>query len=769
LARSLVIVESPAKAKTILKYLGKGYSVKASVGHVRDLPKSKLGVDEENDFAPTYEILDKKAKVVSELKKAADDADHVYIATDPDREGEAIGWHLAEILDPKGKQKAKFQRVLFNEITPKGVKDGMAKPREIDRNLVDAQQARRVLDRLMGYKLSPLLWDKVRRGLSAGRVQSVALKMVCDREDEIEAFQPEEYWTFAARLAAAMPPEFVAKLTKIAGKKAQVGAEPEARTIEKDLKAGEFKVAAVAKKEKKQNPLPPFTTSKLQQAAANRHRLPVKRTMGIAQGLYEGKELGELGTVGLITYMRTDSVRVSDEALDELRAFIGTTWSAAHLPEKPTFYKSKKGAQEGHEAIRPTNVALTPDKMAKYLDRDDLNVYRLIWERFVASQMTAALFDVTDVTIENGKYELRATGETLKFAGHLAARGIAPDAPTEEEEAADAPEEDEGAKAKSLPALSAGDPLKLVDLDTKQNFTQPPPRFTEATLVKALEENGIGRPSTYAAILTTLSSRDYTDKREGKIHPTALGRLVTKQLIGSFEDIVNESYTAQLEDQLDEIEEGKLNWIAALKEFSKKFEIDLERARKEMPKVKGEGIATDEKCEKCGSPMVIKFGRFGEFLACSNYPDCKTTRDPKKEGEQEAAEAQPPCETCGKEMVMRRGRFGPFWSCSGYPECKTIRKIQKGPVFTPIDTGFDCPQKCGGRVFEKKSRRGKIFFGCNSYPKCEFALWNRPVDEHCPNCDRTYLQEKTTKRDGTVKLCDAEGCGFKEKVEKLAS
>jgi len=777
LARSLVIVESPAKAKTILKYLGKGYTVKASVGHVRDLPKSKLGVDEENDFEPTYQILEGKTKVVAELKKAAADADTIFIATDPDREGEAIGWHLAEILGGKTKKsQERIKRVLFNEITPRGVKEGMAHPRAIDKNLVDAQQARRILDRLVGYKLSPLLWDKVRRGLSAGRVQSVALKMICDREDAIEAFVPEEYWTINGRFAANLPPEFLAKLVKIDGKKADIKNEESARGIEKDLAGGSYKVTSVLKKEKKSTPVPPFTTSKLQQAAATRHRLPVKRTMGIAQGLYEGKELGELGTVGLITYMRTDSFRVSDEALEDVRKFIGSQFAPEYLPEKPIVYKSKKDAQDSHEAIRPTSVELTPEKVAKYLQKDELNLYRLIWERFVASQMTAALFDVTDVTIENGRYQFRALGEILKFPGHLAARGVTA---TPEAEDSAAPEEsgngntaeaeaEDAALDKQLPPIEQGETLKAVALDTKQNYTQPPPRFTEATLVKTLEENGIGRPSTFAAIIATLSSRDYTDKREGKIHPTALGRLITKQLIGSFADIIEEGYTASLEEQLDEIEAGKLAWVDALKSFSVKFEKDLAKAKIEMPQVKGEGVATDEICEKCNSPMVIKFGRFGEFIACSNYPTCKNTREVKKEGAEEAggeaAPPQPPCEKCGKEMVMKRGRFGPFVSCSGYPDCKNIRKISKGPKFDPKPTGVPCPNGCGGELFEKTSRRGKIFFGCNSYPKCDFALWNRPIVAPCPVCAAPFVVEKTTKRDGTVRSCNTEGCEYKESM-----
>jgi DNA topoisomerase I len=752
LPKSLVIVESPAKAKTINKFLGKKFSVKASVGHVRDLPKSQLGVDEEHDFAPTYTVLKDKTKVVAELKKAAQAAKDVYLACDPDREGEAIAWHLAAVL-PK---KITLYRVLFNEITKNAIEKAIARPQAIDLNKVNAQQARRILDRIVGYKLSPLLWDKVRRGLSAGRVQSVALKMVCDRETEIEAFVPEEYWTFAARLAAGEPPEFLARLARIDGKKARVATEQEARGIEAAVRQGRFRVGSVEKKESRRNPVPPFITSKLQQAAFARHRLPVRRTMQIAQGLYEGKDLGALGTVGLITYMRTDSTRVAEEALTEVRAYIGKSYGADAVPDKPNFYRSKKNVQDAHEAIRPTSLEYSPEQVAPHLTRDELNVYRMIWERFVASQMKPAVFDVTDVAIENGAYEFRAQGRVLKSPGFLAAFGQ-----TAFEDA-----EGEAEDGGMLPPLSSGDALDLRDLETKQNFTQPPPRYTEATLVKALEENGIGRPSTYATILATLQSRDYTYKDEGKFHPTALGRLVTDLLTKSFDDIIDEKYTASLEAQLDEIEEGQLDWIDALRQFARKFDKDLERARKQMVSVKGAGLATQEKCDKCGGDMVIKFGRFGEFLACSNYPECKNTREMAKAGEPDAASI-PPCERCGKEMVLKRGRFGPFLACSGYPDCRNIRKVGKAAV-PPKPTGVRCPRCAKGEVLERKSRRGKTFYGCNRYPDCDFALWNRPLPESCPRCGAPYVLEKTTKRDGTVVFCDREECDFKEPREAPA-
>ncbi|HYR27620.1 MAG TPA: type I DNA topoisomerase, partial [Thermoanaerobaculia bacterium] len=566
MAKNLVIVESPAKAKTINKFIGKDYTVKASVGHVRDLPKSELGVDEVT-FLPKYEVLEGKEKVVSELKAAAKKADTIYIASDPDREGEAIGWHVMNLL---GGDAKKVRRVLFHEITKKAVRKAIDSPGEIDMNKVNAQQARRVLDRLVGYKLSPLLWDKVRRGLSAGRVQSVAMKMIVDREEDIKAFTPVEYWSFAAKLATGVPPQFIAKLTKVDGKKAEVPNEETARKIEAELKSGKYVVTEVARKERKQSAAPPFITSTLQRTAYNRFKWPVKRTMQVAQKLYEGKELGNFGFAGLITYMRTDSVRISDEALTEVRAYIATKYGDDIVPEKPNYFKVKKAAQaqEAHEAIRPTSLDYDPEKIKDFLTKEEYALYKMIWDRFVASQMKPALFDVTDADIAvveqtllsaaadaaaadadksvRSTLTLRASGEVQKFAGFLA---VFQDAPGEDDD-----EDEEKKNEKALPPLNEGDVLTLIDLDTKQNFTQPPPRYTEATLVKALEENGIGRPSTYGAILTTIQARDYTYKHEGKFHPTHLGTLVVNLLKQSFGDIIEEGYTASLEEKLDEVE-----------------------------------------------------------------------------------------------------------------------------------------------------------------------------------------------------------------------
>jgi DNA topoisomerase I len=806
MAKNLVIVESPAKAKTINKFIGSDYIVKASVGHVRDLPKSDLGVDEIT-FEPKYEVLEGKEKVVSELKAAAKKATMIYIASDPDREGEAIGWHVMHLL---GGDSKKVRRILFHEITKTAVKKAIDNPGDIDMNKVNAQQARRVLDRLVGYKLSPLLWDKVRRGLSAGRVQSVAMKMIVDREEDIKAFLPVEYWTFAAKLAANTPPQFIAKLSKIDGRKAEVGNEEQARRIETALKSGKYLVTDVARKERKQSPGAPFITSTLQRTAYNRFKYPVKRTMQIAQKLYEGKEMGSFGFAGLITYMRTDSVRIGDDALAEVRSYIATKYGDGILPEKPNVYRVKKAAQaqEAHEAIRPTSMELDPEKIKDFLTREEYNIYKMIWDRFVASQMKPALFDVTDADIQVGNLTLRASGEVQKFAGFLA---VFQDAPGDDED-------EEKVDDKALPALNEGDVLELVNLETKQNFTQPPPRYTEATLVKALEENGIGRPSTYGSILTTIQARDYTYKHDGKFHPTHLGTLVVTLLKQSFGDIIDEGYTASLEEKLDEVEDGKLEWKALIGEFSGKFNADLERAATEMTTVKGTGLETDEKCENCGAPMVIKFGRFGEFMACSNYPECKTTKEMAKGDAAEATaddeqiicekcgkpmalkrsrfgqffactgypdckntkdprlmkqaaslpqEPQPPCENCGKEMVLKSGRYGPFFSCSGYPDCKTIRKIgRKGTP--PKPTGVKCPTCNEGDLVERSSRRG-VFYSCSRYPKCEFSLNSRPVPRPCPKCQAPFLLEKETKREGNIEYCNNPECDYRQPIAKVVA
>jgi DNA topoisomerase-1 len=806
MAKALVVVESPAKAKTINKYLGRNYKVVASMGHVRDLPKSKLGVDIEEDFEPSYEVIASRKKVLKELKDAAKESDDIFIATDPDREGEAIGWHLAEELGAGNRKK--IQRLMFNEITKKGVLAALERPTKINKQMVDAQQARRVLDRLVGYKISPILWDKVRRGLSAGRVQSVALKLVCDRESEIDRFVPEEYWNITARLAAAVPPEFDAKLQKRDGASIKVTSQAEADTVLGDLKQAEWIVGAVTTKERKKGAVPPFITSKLQQAA----RFPVKKTMMIAQQLYEGIELPGDGSVGLITYMRTDSTRVSEQAITDVREFIGRTYGPDYVPEKPNAYKTKSDAQDAHEAIRPTSMQYDPESVRGHLSADQYYLYKLIWNRFVASQMPAATFDETTVDINASKYVFRVKGSVPKFAGWLAVynqetveaktEGPGPDAVTADDE--------DGSSV--LPPLREGDTLQLRELKPEQKFTQPPPRYSEATLVKALEENGIGRPSTYASIISVIQARDYVNKIEGRFKPTVLGRMLVDRLLSpAFDDILDVEYTRNLEEDLDKIEEGTSNYAKTLGSFYKKFEKDLKRASKEMINLK-EGVEPDPAvaCDKCGKPMVIKAGKFGLFLACSGYPECENTREletPEPGADGEGIEEA--CENCGKPMAMKRGRFGQFLACTGYPECKTTRKIittkqgmtaakpdqmldEKCPKcesnlvlkqgrfgeFTACSnypackyvkqksTGLVCP-KDGGDVVERKSRRGKVFFGCANYPDCDFVLWNRPVLEPCPQCGEKFLIEKITKRHGRQLLCHKEECDY-VRAEELA-
>jgi DNA topoisomerase I len=812
-AKNLVIVESPAKAKTINKYLGKDFQVKASMGHVRDLPKKKLGVDVKKGFVTEYEVLATRKKVLDELKAAAKDAGTIYLAADPDREGEAICWHLAEELGIKSKKKVR--RVVFNEITKRAVEDAFKNPADIDEKKVDAQQARRILDRLVGYKVSPILWDKVRRGLSAGRVQSVALRMICDREREIRAFVAEEYWSVLAHLSASEPPVFPANLVKHEGKNVEIVNGDQAAKVRADLEAATFKVAKVTARERRRNPVPPFITSKLQQEAFKKLRFSVKKTMQVAQRLYEGVDLGPDGSVGLITYMRTDSVRVANDALEAVRGRIASTYGEDYLPEKPNFYKSKKDAQDAHEAIRPSYMERDPESIKKYLGKDELALYKLIWNRFVASQMRPAVFDETVVDIEAGEYLLRAKGSTLRFRGFLAVYEESPDEKRQEkavESGAAAGEEAEAEAVPALPPLAEGDVLKLGKLDTDQHFTQPPPRFSEASLVKEMEENGIGRPSTYASIIATIEAREYMEKREGKLYPTELGFVVTDLLVVHFQDIMNVEYTAAMEQELDEIEEGTDNLLNTLNQFWKKFEKDLKKAQKEMENIKATEVETDEVCDKCGKKMVIKWGRYGKFLACQGYPECKNTRqleggegtdapelheDVAKEvcsndqqpmvlkkgrfgpflactnypeckvtkrlirgeGGKLQVEQLPAidekCPECGKDLTWRRGRFGPFIACSNYPDCKYIKKKEAREI------GFTCPECGQGQVVERKGRWGRFFYGCRRYPECRFTAYHKPIPEPCPDCGRAFLLEKETKKEGKVVFCGNEACHFK--------
>jgi DNA topoisomerase-1 len=806
MAKALVVVESPAKAKTINKYLGRDYKVVASMGHIRDLPKSKLGVDIDNDFEEQYESIKSRKKVIKELKDAAKEATDIYVATDPDREGEAIGWHLTQELAGK---KRRIHRLTFNEITRKAVQDALKHPRKIDERMVAAQRARRVLDRLVGYKISPLLWDKVRRGLSAGRVQSVALKLVADREREIEAFVPEEYWNVFARLAGPQPPEFEAKLFRKGGDPIRVTNEEQSRAVVADLEGAAWTVSAVTTKERKRHAPPPFITSKLQQTA----RFPVKKTMMLAQQLYEGVELPGLGVdgpAGLITYMRTDSVRVADEALAAVRERIGSVFGPEYLPEKPNYFKSKSDAQDAHEAIRPTSMQYDPETVKPYLTPDQYSLYRLIWNRFVASQMTPASFDETTVDITAGDYMFRVKGTVPKFAGWMATYGLTPgEQPDAEKEKSDG---DDDELSGVLPPLAEGDRLELRAIRPEQKFTLPPPRFTEATLVKELEENGIGRPSTYASIIAVLQDREYVSKIEGKFKPTAMGLIISELLTKSFVDIIDVEYTRSLEEDLDRIEQGKTDRVRTLAEFYRKFKKDLARANKEMIDLK-KGVEIGEGCDKCGSPMLKKIGKFGPFLACSAYPECTNTRELQTaEPESDAGEDEiEPCENCGKPMAVKRGRFGQFLACTGYPECRTTRKLittkqgglkaakpdrildEKCPrcdanlvlkqgrfgEFTACTrypecryvkhktTGVRCPKDAdkGGEIVERKSKRGKVFFGCSNYPDCDFVLWNRPFAEPCPKCGAPFLVEKVTKKHGRRLLCNNEECDYARSEE----
>jgi len=778
MAKNLVIVESPAKTKTLKKFLGRQYAVEASVGHIRDLVKKGKDFGIGKNYEPKYEILAAKKDVVKKLRAAAKGAEVVYLAPDPDREGEAIAWHIAEVLD---KDPATVRRVTFNEITKGAVLKALENPGLIDLRKVDAQQARRILDRMMGFRLSPLLWAKIKQGLSAGRVQSVALKMVCERQDEIEAFNPEEYWLLGADLKAALPPPFSARLHRIDGRKAEVDNGEDAGRIVSALQSGRFVVGKVERKESKQRPSPPFITSRLQQEAARRFGFAVKRTMALAQGLYEGREIGDRGSVGLITYMRTDSTRIADEALDAVREVIGTTYGAASLPDKPNRYQSKKGAQDAHEAIRPTTFDLPPDAVQDFLKPDELKLYKLIWDRFIASQMLPAVFDVTQVDVENGPYVLRATGRIMKSPGFLAVYRETPD-----EDAAGAGKDADAENAEGvLPPLQEGQTLELIKITSEQKFTQPPAQFSEATLVKALEENGIGRPSTYATILSTLTDRSYVDKVEARFRPTQLGKIVNQMLQKGFHDIINEGYTAALEEQLDRIEDGEIDWRGALREFDDKFTKDLETAGEQMPNVKKDGIPLDEKCPLDGGQLTMRFGRYGAFIACSNYPECKYTRDVVEAsandeespatgdaaaaaGTPAAEEEIPPCEKCGRPMALRRSRFWVFYGCTGYPECNNLRKTGPAkPAAEPKPTGVTCAECGKGEMMEKSSRRGKTFWSCNRYPDCTFSLWKKPVARECPDCGAPYLLEKVTKKHGVQYVCNTEGCGYVEDAEPV--
>ncbi|MGA2275444.1 MAG: type I DNA topoisomerase [Bryobacteraceae bacterium] len=797
MAKALVIVESPAKAKTINKYLGKDFIVKASLGHIKDLPKRDLAVDVERGFEPRYVVIEGKKKLVAELKQAARKVKDVYLAADPDREGEAICSHLQEELSEK-KNGPRIYRVMFNEITKKAIAKAFEKPGQVDVNLVDAQQARRVLDRLVGYKISPLLWDKVRRGLSAGRVQTVALRVIVEREREIRAFIAKEYWTIDADLAAKKPPGLTARLARINGQTAEIGSAEAANGVVAALDGAMYTVQSVSTREKRRFPVAPFITSTLQQESSRKLRFSVKRTMMLAQRLYEGVEVGK-DTVGLITYMRTDSTRVSDDAVRDVRDFIGERYGREFLPDSANFYKSKKGAQDAHEAVRPTSMAYAPEVVDKYLQEDERKVYRLIWNRFVASQMMPALYDQTTIDVgatgKNGDdYLFRATGSVLKFEGFLKVYKEGKD---------QLDEEDEELKH-HLPLVTEGERLRFKAIRPEQHFTEPPPRYNEATLVKRLESDGVGRPSTYASIISTIQEREYVKKDGGRFTPTELGMVVTDLLLESFDDIFDVTYTARMEEELDEIEEGKIDWRVAMQEFYERFDKDLKHAEEHMTNIKRMEKPTGQICEKCGKPLVIKWGKHGSFIACTGYPDCTYTReltvdlpdvdnaDLSEQGDEEY------CENCGRPMVLKKGRFGTFYACTGYPDCKTTKPIggqQKKPdqkldeicpqcgnhlvlktgrfgEFTACSNyptckyvkqktiGMKCPECNEGEIAERRSRRGKTFYGCNRWPACNFVTWGKPVPEKCTECGSPYMIEKWLKA-GTVWQCPNAGCKHK--------
>lgn len=743
MTKQLIIVESPAKVKTIGKFLGSDFKVAASVGHVRDLPSKTLGVDEDNGFAPHYEIIDNKKDIVNALRKEASKADVVYLAPDPDREGEAIAWHVAELIRDDARS---IKRIQFNEITKRAVLDAIAHPRDLDANLFDAQQARRILDRLVGYKISPLLWKTIKRGISAGRVQSAGLRMIVEREKEREIFVPKEYWPFHAVLTASEPPSFKAELAKRRGKKIEIASAEEAEKFRDSIKGLPFVVSEATSREKERAPQPPFITSTLQQAANQKHGYSAKRTMQIAQKLYEGVELGDRGLTALITYMRTDSTRVSAEAQSAAKAFIQEKYGQAYLPPTTRVYKAKQSAQDAHEAIRPVDAALEPEAVREFLAPDQYNIYKLIWTRFIASQMASAKINETQVLVDCGESQWKAKGEQILFEGFMK---VAP--------------RSSGEETPRLPPLRVGEILKLEKLETVQKFTQPPPRYSEATLVKDLEEKGIGRPSTYAAIISTLLDREYVRLEDKRLAPTDLGRVVCDQLVSHFQRLMDANFTAKMEESLDKVAEGDENWAHLLSEFAAEFNPTLDAASKNMASVK-KGVPTELQCPRCSRPLAIKFGKSGDFLGCTGYPECSFTSNFSRDdqGRVSIAEKEAPkyekigeCPKCGSDLLIKKSRTGAkFVACSGYPHCSYTASLS---------TGVPCPECHKGSLVEKSSKRGKIFYACDQYPACKFAVWNKPVPKACPRCGSPYLLEKRTP-DGEKLVCPAPKCGYAEEI-----
>ena len=796
MGKSLLIVESPTKARTLNRYLGDRFVIRASIGHVKDLPENELGIDIEKGFEPDYKVIKGKEKVIKDLRKAAKEAESIYLAPDPDREGEAIAWHIAEELRSSRKD---IYRVLFNELTRNAIESSLKKPGELDRQKFEAQLARRLLDRLVGYQISPILWDKLSRGLSAGRVQSVALRLICEREAEILAFDSEEYWTITALLEGEVEPQFEARLWRKGGDKIKIVNQEQASELVAALEQVGYQVAKVEKKKRSRAPAPPFITSTLQQEAARKLRYTAQRTMGIAQRLYEGIELGKEGAVGLITYMRTDSTRMAKEAVADGRSWIQDNLGTEYLPKKAPVYPSRKGVQDAHEAIRPTAVARTPEKMAPYLKKEELALYELIWKRFVASQMSPAQLDQTVMQVAAGEFILRASGTVIRFPGFMQLY-------IEGSDNGDLGLE-EGLK---LPDLKEGSSLKLIELKPKQHFTQPPPRFTEASLIRELEEKGIGRPSTYASIMGVIQKKDYTKKEKGRFIPTELGMLVNDLLVASFPEVLNVAFTAQMEVKLDQVESGNQGWLQVLEDFYQRFHQAVEKAQTEMADVKRAGVPTEIDCEQCGKKMHIRWGKNGLFLSCSGYPDCKNSKNFARDskGKIQAAtegEVRGKCELCNRDMVEKSGRFGTFLACTGYPECKNtrslkeargenkneplqytdeicdkcggrfvVRKSRLGVPFLAcekyprcrntrsIGTGVACPQpNCQGELVERASKKGRRFYGCSKFPKCRFVSWSRPVDKECPQCGNAYLVVRQSKGEESL-VCPVKSCGYKE-------
>ena len=758
MTKPLVVVESPTKVRTIKKYLGQRYSVAATVGHIKDLPSKEMGIDIERNFKPKYINIPGKQKVIKSLKQAAGESKDIYLAHDPDREGEAIAWHTADILKKKGRR---FHRVLFHELTKNAVNKAIASPEDLDRNKYRAQQARRILDRLVGYQISPLLWRKVQGGLSAGRVQSVAVRIICERERAIHAFESEEYWSITAHLENNAPPPFTAKLVKRKGKKFEIPDEKSASSIVKELSGEEFTVEKVQKKTTKRNPFPPFITSKLQQEAIRKLRFSSKKTMSIAQQLYEGIDIGPGEPEGLITYMRTDSTRIAKEAAFEALKLIKERFGEKYVPEKPRFFKNRKRAQDAHEAIRPTSVYNTPEKLAPYLSKDQLALYRLIWNRFVASQMKQAIINKNSISIRAGSCLFTASGSSVEFPGFMALYMSVDDEI----------ERKSRKKKDDLPELSEGMVLKLNKLEPKQHFTMPPPRFSEASLIKELEENGIGRPSTYSAILSTIRGKGYVDLLKRYFKPNELGFIVNDLLVESFPDLFDVEFTAKMEDDLDRVEAAKVDSLEILARFYDSFKKGLEAASKDMLSIKAVGMPTNIVCPECNSKLTIRVGKNGHFLGCSGYPECSYTRNYTRDEKGIIHPVEPSsdetsdriCEKCGKPLLIKQGKYGAFYACSGYPDCKNTHSVVSNN--SEQATGVNCPEKgCDGTLVQRKSKRGKIFYGCSIFPDCTFAIWDKPVAKDCPNCGAKFLLEKTTKKQGTFQACHTKECEYKQKV-----